>query len=163
MHMAQHFGADVGGPSADCVRVSVRPYAARTTPARSFAGSAALSFGLRSRTAFREALFPVCRFAWLAMNLTYVGWHIPKAYEFALSRKTGTTSSILLFLRRALSFGGPIVQPWPARRRLNFWMIIPYLLTSDFVNTGLSASYAFQDGCLPELCSWSNGPSESTR
>src|SRR3984885_9444764 len=40
----------------------------------------------RSSVAHRvQKLFSRLPYAWLAMNITYVGWHIPKAYEFALS------------------------------------------------------------------------------
>jgi putative membrane protein len=47
------------------------------------------------------------------------------------------------FFTTSLIFRWPIVQPWPTRRRLNSWMIIPYLLTWDFVNAGLSAFPCF--------------------
>ena len=87
-------------------------------------------------------------FAWLAMNLTYVGWHIPKAYEFALSSENWHNFEHFCFFATSLIFWWPIVQPWPARRQLNPWMIIPYLLTSDFVNTGLSAFLCFSGRLL---------------
>ncbi len=88
------------------------------------------------------------------MNLTYVGWHIPKAYEFALSSENWHNFEHFCFFATSLIFWWPIVQPWPARRRLNSWMIIPYLLTSDFVNTGLvSIPVFFRAVALPEL--WS--------
>ena len=59
-------------------------------------------------------------FAWLAMNLTYVGGHIPKAYEFALSSENWHNfEHFCLFFATSLIFWWPIVQPWPARRRSN--------------------------------------------
>jgi putative membrane protein len=93
-------------------------------------------------------LFYRLPFAWLAMNLTYVGWHIPKAYEFALSSENWHNFEHLCFFATRFIFWWPIVQPWPAQCRLNSWMIIPYLLTSDFVNTGLSAFLCFSGRLL---------------
>jgi hypothetical protein len=138
--------ADVGGSSAHCVRVSVRPYAARTTgPDRSLDRRTYLSvFGRAPRS---EALSRL-PFAWLAMNLTYVGWHIPKAYEFALSSENRHNFEHFCFFATSPIFWWPIVQPKPARHRSNSWMIIPYLLTSDFVNTGLSAFLCFSGRLL---------------
>ena len=82
-------------------------------------------------------------FTWLAMNLTYVGWHIPKAYEFALASENWHNFEHFCFFATSVLFWWPIVQPWPLRRRFSSWMIIPYLLTSDLVNTGLSAFLCF--------------------
>jgi putative membrane protein len=95
-----------------------------------------------------QGLFSRLPFAWLAMNLTYVGWHIPKAYEFALSSENWHNFEHSCFFATSLIFWWPIVQPWPARRRPDSWMIIPYLLTSDFVNTGLSAFLCFSGRLL---------------
>ena len=82
------------------------------------------------------------------MNLTYVCWHIPKAYEFALSSENWHNFEHFSFFATSLIYWWPIVQPWPTRRRLNSWMIIPYLLTSDLVNTGLSAFLCFSGRLL---------------
>jgi cytochrome c oxidase assembly factor CtaG len=101
-----------------------------------------------SFTHFVQNLFSRLPFAWLAMNLTYVGWHIPKAYEFALSSESWHNFEHFCFFATSLIFWWPIVQPWPARRRGDSWMIIPYLLTSDFVNTGLSAFLCFSGRLL---------------
>lgn len=81
--------------------------------------------------------------AWLAMNLTYVGWHIPKAYEFALSAESWHNFEHLCFFLTSVLFWWPILLPWPSRRTFGQWRIIPYLLTSDLVNTGLSAFLCF--------------------
>ncbi len=63
------------------------------------------------------------------MNLTYLGWHIPKACESALSSKSRHNFEHFFFLVASLIFWWPVVQPWLARRRLNSWMVIPYLFT----------------------------------
>ena len=82
-------------------------------------------------------------FSWLAMNVTYIGWHLPKAYEFALTSENWHNFEHFCFFATSVLFWWPIVQPWPARRRSNSWTIIPYLLISDLVNTGLSAFLCF--------------------
>jgi cytochrome c oxidase assembly factor CtaG len=85
--------------------------------------------------------------AWLAMNLTYIGWHIPKAYEFALSSE-GWHSFEHLCVVTSVLFWWPILLPWPARRSFNTWLLIPYLLTADLVNTVLSAFLCFSGRLL---------------
>jgi putative membrane protein len=49
----------------------------------------------------------------------------------------------LCFVLTSVLFWWPILLPWPAQRSFNTWMLIPYLLTSDLVNTGLSAFLCF--------------------
>ena len=104
---------------------------------------------LRSSVVHRvQRLFSQLPFAWLAMNLTYVGWHIPRAYEFALASETWHTFEHFCFLTTSVLFWWPVLQPWPSRPRVNSWMIIPYLLISDLVNTGLSAFLCFSGRLL---------------
>ena len=95
-----------------------------------------------------QKLFSRLPFAWLAMNLTYVGWHIPKAYEFALSSENWHNFEHFCFFATSIIFWWPIVQPWPTRRRLNRWMLIPYLLIADLVNTAVSAFLCFSGRLL---------------
>jgi putative membrane protein len=104
---------------------------------------------LRSSVAHRvQELFLQLPFTWLAMNVTYVGWHIPKAYEFALASENWHNFEHFCFFTTSVLFWWPVLEPWPARRRSNSWMIIPYLLTSDLVNTGLSAFLCFSGRLL---------------
>jgi cytochrome c oxidase assembly factor CtaG len=141
MHMAQHFVLMsvapplivLGCPLVPMLRGLPRPIV-RRIGGPIFRSSLAHSL---------QGLFSSLPFAWLAMNLTYVGWHIPRAYEFALSSESWHNFEHFCFFATSLIFWWPIVQPWPARHRVNSWMIIPYLLTSDFVNTGLSAFLCF--------------------
>jgi putative membrane protein len=86
--------------------------------------------------------------AWMAMNLSYVCWHIPRAYEFALSSEGWHNVEHLCFFLTSIQFWWPIVLPWPSRRRFDTWMLIPYLLTADLVNTGLSAFLCFSGRLL---------------
>jgi putative membrane protein len=88
------------------------------------------------------------RIAWLAMNLAYVGWHIPRAYEFALASEGWHNIEHLCFFLTGILFWWPIVLPWPSRQQFDTWMLIPYLLTADIVNTGLSAFLCFSGRLL---------------
>ena len=82
-------------------------------------------------------------FAWLAMNIAYVGWHIPAAYEFALQSEGWHDVEHACFLFTSVLFWWPVVRPWPSRRMGSPWVLIPYLASADLVNTGLSAFLCF--------------------
>jgi putative membrane protein len=82
-------------------------------------------------------------FAWLVMNFTYVSWHIPAAYELALSSEHWHNVEHICFLSTSMLFWWPVVQPWPFRRAESQWLLVPYLVGSDLVNTGISAYLCF--------------------
>jgi putative membrane protein len=88
------------------------------------------------------------RVAWLAMNLAYLLWHIPAAYEFALASENWHNCEHACFFFTSLMFWWPILEPWPFRRHGSRWMILPYLLLADIVNTGLSAFLCFSGRLL---------------
>jgi putative membrane protein len=83
------------------------------------------------------------RVAWLLMNLVFLGWHIPKAYEFALSSENWHNFEHACFFSTSVLFWWPLIEPWPYHRQGSRWMMLPYLLLADFVNTGLSAFLCF--------------------
>jgi len=83
--------------------------------------------------------------AWFAMNLAYLCWHIPAAYNFALEHETAHGTEHLCFLFTSLLFWWTILRPWPAAQRPNDWGAIVYLALSDVVMTLLSAFLAFCD------------------
>ena len=83
------------------------------------------------------------RVAWLAMNLTFLLWHIPAAYDFALEHEFWHDVEHVCFLGTSLLFWWCIVRPWPAEPRKGDWGILIYLVGADLVNTGLSAFLAF--------------------
>jgi putative membrane protein len=83
------------------------------------------------------------RVAWLAMNAAYIGWHIPRAYEFALSSENWHNFEHACFFFANLMFWWPIIRPWPSRSLQSRWALIPYLLLADIVNTGVSAFLCF--------------------
>ncbi len=88
------------------------------------------------------------RVAWLAMNAAYLGWHIPRAYEFALSSENWHNFEHACFFFTNLMFWWPIIRPWPSRWAQSRWMLIPYLLLADVVNTGVSAFLCFSGRLL---------------
>jgi putative membrane protein len=83
------------------------------------------------------------RVAWLAMNAAYIGWHIPRAYEFALASENWHNFEHACFFFTNLMFWWPIICPWPSRPLPTRWVLIPYLLLADVVNTGVSAFLCF--------------------
>jgi putative membrane protein len=83
------------------------------------------------------------RVAWLLMNVSYMAWHIPAAYEFALSSENWHNCEHACFFFTSLIFWWPIIEPWPSRFRSSRWLLLPYLLTADIVNTIVSASLVF--------------------
>jgi putative membrane protein len=83
--------------------------------------------------------------AWLAMNLIFVGWHIPAAYDFALEHEHWHEFEHLCFLGSSILFWWPLIRPWPTTSRSLGWFALPYLVMADIVNTALSAFLAFCD------------------
>jgi cytochrome c oxidase assembly factor CtaG len=81
--------------------------------------------------------------AWLAMNVTLLAWHVPAAYDFALENEHWHDFEHLCFLGTSLLFWACLLRPWPAKKQRIGWMLLPYLVSADFVNTGLSAFLAF--------------------
>lgn len=146
MHMAQHFALMsvappllvLGCPSVPMLRGMPRPIVRGI-------GGPLLQSSLAHRIGGLCSRLP---FPWLVMNLTYVGWHIPKAYEFALASENWHNLEHFCFFATSVFYWWPVINPWPSRRRFNSWMIIPYLLTSDLVNTGLSAFLCFSGRLL---------------
>ena len=82
--------------------------------------------------------------AWLAMNLTYLLWHVPAAYDYALWNQPVHRIEHVCFFTTSFLFWWPVIEPWPARRK-HGWILLPYLLTADFVNTAVAAFLAFCD------------------
>jgi cytochrome c oxidase assembly factor CtaG len=83
--------------------------------------------------------------AWLAMNLVFLGWHVPAAYDFALEHEHWHEFEHLCFLGTSIMFWWPIVRPWPTRESYAGWWVLLYLVMADIVNTVLSAFLAFCD------------------
>lgn len=82
-------------------------------------------------------------FAWLAMNLTFLIWHVPGAYDFALEHEGWHDFEHICFLATSMLFWWVLLRPWPSNSRHPGWVLLVYLISADFVNTGLSATLAF--------------------
>jgi putative membrane protein len=83
--------------------------------------------------------------AWLAMNLIFLGWHVPSAYDFALEHEHWHEFEHICFLGSSILFWWPLIRPWPTSARYPGWYMLPYLVAADIVNTALSAFLAFCD------------------
>jgi putative membrane protein len=83
--------------------------------------------------------------AWLAMNLVFLGWHVPAAYDFALEHEHWHEFEHLCFLGTSILFWWPLIRPWPTRASYAGWLLLLYLVMADIVNTALSAFLAFCD------------------
>ncbi len=83
------------------------------------------------------------KLAWLLMNLAYIGWHVPAAYEAALANENIHNIEHACFFFTSVLFWWPIIEPWPTRFRGSRWILLPYLLAADVVNTGISAFLVF--------------------
>lgn len=81
--------------------------------------------------------------AWLLMNVSLLGWHVPAAYNFALEHENWHVVEHLCFLSSSLLFWWCVLRPWPAKKEEQNWGILLYLVTADAVNTMLSAFLAF--------------------
>ncbi|MCU1225861.1 MAG: Cytochrome c oxidase caa3-type, assembly factor CtaG-related protein [Edaphobacter sp.] len=81
--------------------------------------------------------------AWLAMNVTFLAWHFPVPYCFALEDEGWHVVEHLCFLGTSILFWWCIVRPWPASTHLRNWGILIYLIAADVVNTVLSGFLSF--------------------
>ena len=85
---------------------------------------------------------------WIAMNVSYLAWHVPAAYELALRSPAWHEVEHACFFFTSLLFWWTVLQPWPSRARWSRWAVVPYLVTADLVNTALSAFLAFSNRVL---------------
>ena len=140
-HMVQHFLLMSAVPPLVLLGAPVVPLL-RGLPRWSVKRIAGPLIGLRwLRTVGHFLTDPVV--AWLAFNAVFLGWHLPKAYDFALRNENVHDFEHVCFLVTALLFWWVVVNPWPSSARYNGWMVLVYLLSADIVNTALSAFLAF--------------------
>ena len=81
--------------------------------------------------------------AWLLMNGAFIAWHIPASYDLALRSPGWHEVEHACFLSTSLLFWWHIIAPWPTTYKASRWLLLPFLLTSDIVNTILSAVLSF--------------------
>lgn len=107
------------------------------------------------RPLFQSALFQQLTsivshpmFAWISMNVAFLAWHLPAAYELTLRSEPWHNIEHLCFLFTSILFWNNVLAPWPTHRRWPGWTIIPYLFSADLINTILSAFLAFSGRVL---------------
>lgn len=141
MHMAQHFVLMSVAPPLIVLGAPVVPLL-RALPRRLIRACLGPLVASRSvRWLIGMATRP--SISWLAMNLAYVGWHIPAAYEFALRSEGWHNIEHACFLFTSILFWWPVISPWPSDQRRLQLSAVPYLLGADLVNTGVSALLCF--------------------
>ena len=98
-------------------------------------------------------------FAWVPMNVAYLGWHVPAAFELTFRNEWIHDCEHVCFFATSLGFWWVVLAPWPAHARWPRWAMIPYLLSADILNTVLSATLAFSGRVLypsyaaaPRIC-----------
>ncbi len=80
---------------------------------------------------------------WLGLTATIVFWHIPRFYDLGLISPEWHGVEHGCFFYSAILFWWPVVQVWPGRPQITRWLLIPYLVLADMVNTALSAWLVF--------------------
>jgi cytochrome c oxidase assembly factor CtaG len=90
-----------------------------------------------------QELFTHPVFAWLVMNVLFVGWHVPAAYELALRNNNWHEVEHGCFFFSALLFWWFVLLPWPSRSSWSRWAVLPFLMTADLVNTAVCAMFVF--------------------
>ena len=93
---------------------------------------------------------------WLSMNLAYIGWHLAPAYQLALRSPGWHEAEHASFFFSCILFWWPVILPWPSVARGSRWMLLPYLVSADLVNTGLSAFFCFSGRVF--YSAYSNAP-----
>jgi cytochrome c oxidase assembly factor CtaG len=86
--------------------------------------------------------------AWLLMNIAYLGWHVPAAFELTFRSESIHQLEHACFFFTSIAFWWVVLAPWPARRVWPMWTIVPYLLSADVLNTVLSATLVFSGRVL---------------
>ncbi|HZU33337.1 MAG TPA: cytochrome c oxidase assembly protein [Candidatus Angelobacter sp.] len=86
--------------------------------------------------------------AWIAMNTAYIFWHVPQAFELALHSENWHNLEHLCFFWTSVAFWWVVIQPQQSRQPTSRWMLVPYLLAADIVNTIVSAFLVFSGRVL---------------
>jgi cytochrome c oxidase assembly factor CtaG/polyferredoxin len=90
-----------------------------------------------------ERLLKSRLFAWVAMNVVFIAWHLPAAYDLAIAHPQLHEVEHASFFLTSVLFWWPVIAPWPVRYKGSRWLLLPYLMSADIVNTALSAYLSF--------------------
>ncbi len=140
-HMVQHLLLIVVAPPLILIGQPVLPFLRAMPPALLKDGLGPFLSSRGLRRVGRIVTHPVV--CWLAMAATVVFWHMPRWYELALNSATWHVVEHACFFYAAILFWWPVVGVWPSRPQWSRWMMIPYLVLADIVNTALSAWLVF--------------------
>ena len=140
-HMVQHLLLIVVAPPLILLGQPILPLL-RGLPFRVFKDGLGpfLSSHWLQRVARRLTHPIVC---WLAMAAAIVFWHMPRWYDLSLRSAAWHGLEHACFFYAALLFWSPVVGIWPNRPHWPRWLMIPYLVLADVVNTALSAWLVF--------------------
>jgi len=140
-HMVQHLLLIAVAPPLILLGQPILPFL-RGLPARWFQDGLGPFLASHSlQRAGRRLMNPaVC---WLAMAFAIVFWHLPRFYDLGLRSPAWHGVEHACFFYGALLFWCPVIGVWPGRPQWSRWLIIPYLVLADVVNTALSAWLVF--------------------
>jgi len=86
--------------------------------------------------------------AWGVFSFSTIFWHLPYFYELALHSRFWHGAQHASFFWSGVVFWWLIVEPGPGKSKWPRWVAIPYLLTSDLLNTAISAAFVFSGRIL---------------
>lgn len=81
--------------------------------------------------------------AWIAFNTSFICWHLPFAYDFALRSPTAHALEHLTFVLFAVLMWVQVLDSPPLRRRLRAPARVAYVLGADVIGWLLSIVLAF--------------------
>ncbi len=139
-HMLQHFILMSAAPPLIVLGAPVVPLL-RGVPRPILSGVLRPWMWSGLRKAGRILLHPAS--VWLLMNGTFLGWHVPVAFERTFSSELLHNLEHAMFLFTSCAFWWVVLAPWPAKRVWPAWTMIPYLLSADVLNTILCALLMF--------------------
>ena len=155
-HMIQHFILMSIAPPLIVLGAPLVPIL-RGLPRAVIRGLAPLFRAKSIRAVLHVIMHPA--FAWIAMNVAYLGWHVPEVFELTFRSERIHDFEHMCFFATSLLFWWIVLLPWPARARWPRWSMIPFLLGADVLNTVLSATLAFAGRALypsyiaaPRIC-----------
>ena len=115
--------------TADPARAAVAANVARAAARAADDGRARRSLGRAGSAPLRALARPVP--AWILFNLTFVGWHLPCAYDLTLTNGTVHALEHAMFFFTGLLFWARVIDPGPLRPRLVWPARIAYVVERD--------------------------------
>jgi putative membrane protein len=76
--------------------------------------------------------------AWALFNVTFLGWHIPGAYDLTLRSQTVHDLEHAMFFFSGLLFWAHVIEPGPLRGRLDWPARIAYVVGAMVIGWGLA-------------------------